>query len=562
MNAEFLVKVFKCDPIKVQNILAQCLILNGLVGQVALASITDPTDISGCVLWLDPGTIMASDGDPVGSWTDQSGNGNDASSSGTDRPIYRDGSDFYHGQPTIEFTDVAHRLEVAADASLANQKVTYAIVCRMEDLVANNDPSWLINKVNTQASTVGIRAADADITQEGKYEAFYRLNGSESTVRKLESRGPLRQSWIIVVFTYDGSTGSLYINDDLSDSQSNTGNLDTDNNGILVIGNHDTLDLAFRGHIGDVVVYDRAINSTERADLVDFLRAKYPNSEYVKTTTILSAGNRHARIRSASETGLSDNQMLVVTMAGAVNHYTSPTNDPHNWTLQNSSVISNSSYRTLDFVVVNGTWYIYVDKASGNGQIELWTGSSVTGLSQHGSSPVLSGSAGDYPRVPAVIEESGSWTMLVDVRTDAITGNEGHIDRYTSNDGVSWTKDTTNSPVLIPTGEGFEATDVGHPFIYKIGSGNYLVAYCGFNGDHPLATSFWPHEIGLLTSTDLISFTRSNKNPAFSTSDGSSDHDVTMVANPCLFHDGTNLTLYYTGRKVNNDHQLGYATGN
>lgn len=524
--------------------------------------INDPTDITGCVVWLDPGTISATDGDPVGSWTDQSGSGNDATSSLTDRPTYRDGTDFYHGQPTIEFTSQAHRLEIAADATLNNAQVTYAVVCRLEDVEAHADPKWIINKLNTNASTIGIRVADEGIANEGLYEVFFRLNGSEGTVRELASRGPVRQAWTVLLFRYDGSTGELYVDEDLSDSLSVSGSIDPDNSGKLVIGNHTTSDIAFEGHIGDVVVYNKALSNTERDDLITWLKDKYPNSEYVKTSSILSSGIRHARIRTASETGKSGHQMLVVTTSGAINHYTSTTGSPHTWTLQNSGVIpTDASYRTLDFVVISNTWYVYVDRASSFGAIELWTGSDITSLTEHASSPVITGSAGDYQRTPAVIEESGSWTMLIDVRTDSVTGNLGYIDRWTSANGISWTKDSANSPVLSPTGDGFEGTDVGHPFIYKVGTGDYLLAYAGFNEDHPLGVSVFPHEIGLASSTDLITFTRLNKNPVLTNSQGSSDFDINFVANPCLFNDGSYLNLYYSGMNTSSAIQVGYATG-
>jgi hypothetical protein len=525
-------------------------------------AIKQPTDITGCVVWLDPGTISATDGDPIGTWSDQSGSANDATASGVDRPTYRDGTAFDHGQPTLEFSDVGHRIEAAADASLDNAQVTYAVVCRLEDLDANTDPAWLINKVNTNASTVGMRIADSDIANKGLYEIFYRLDGTEGTVRTIPSRGPYRESWTVFLFRFDGTDGEMYIDKDLAGSLTLSGSIDADNSGKLTIGNHNSSDLGWRGHIGEVVVYDNSISDVDRDDLIDWLLAKYRNSEYRKESTILSSGIRHARIKTASETGQSDHQMIVVTTAGAINHYTAPTTDPHNWTLQNSSIIAtNASYRTLDFVVVSGTWYVYVDKATSNGELRLWTGAAVTSLTEHGSSPLITGSVGDYNRVPAVIEESGSWTMLIDVRTDALLGGDGHVDRWTASDGISWTKDTTNSPVISSLSTGFEGTDITHPMIYKRGTGDYLIVYAGYNDLHPLDATHFPHEIGLVTSTNLsTNWVRSKKNPILTMGQASGTFDLTLVANPCLFHDGKHLTLYYSGRETGGGIQLGYAT--
>lgn len=528
-------------------------------------AITDPTDITGCVLWLDPGSLTESDGDPIPSWTDSSAQSNTATASGADRPTFRDGTAYHHGNPSVEFTDQGHRLTISADTSLENAQVTYAVVIRQDDLrgsTGSGDPKWICNKRNTNPATVGLRATDDGVSNEGRYENFWRLDGSEGTVRTNASRGAQRQAWTVLLFRYDGTDGELYVDKDLSDSLSVSGGIDTDNTNTLTIGNHPTVDFGWAGQIGDFVVYDNSISNTDRDDLIDFLLAKYPNSEFVKTSSVLSTGIRHVRIQSADQTGLSTNQMLVVTDAGAIDHYTSPTTDPHNWTLANSSVIAtDANYRTLEFLVVSGTWYVYVDRATGFGALELFTGAAVTSLTEHGSSPVITGSSGDYQRIPTVIEESGSWTMLIDVRTNAILGGAGHIDRWTSSDGVSWSKDTGNSPILSSTGNGFEHSDVGHPYIHKLGASDYLIAYAGFNNVHSLGGVLFPHEIGLLTSTDLISFTRSDKNPALTHSDGASAFDQAFVANPCFYNDGSNITLYYTGATTGLTNQPGYATG-
>jgi len=527
------------------------------------ATINDPTDITGCVLWLDPDDISASDGDPVGAWSDLSGEGNDGSASGADRPDYHDGTDFYHEHPTLKWDNTGERITVAADASLDNGEVTYIIMARCSETDVDPDPLWLMNKVNTNSATVGIRADDTGGT-EGQYEVFFRLDGSEGTVRTLSSTGPVREAWTAIVFRYNGSVGELYLDHALSDSLAVSGSIDTDNSDVLAIGNHNSVDVGWAGDIGDVIVYDNAISDDDLTSVVDYLLAKYPNSEYTKTGTAISGTNlRHARVRTASETGLSDNQMLLVTEAGQINHYTSPTSDPHNWTLANSSVITtDAQYRTLDFLVVSGTWYVYVDHAASNGEIELWTGAAVTSLTEHASSPVITGSVGNYTRTPGVIEESGSWTMLIDVRTDSVTGGDGHIDRYTSSDGISWTQDAVNSPVLESTGSGYEATDVGHPCIYKRGTSDYILAYAGYNDNHH-KISWFPHEIGLATSTNLIDFTRVSAAPSFThQEDDTTDLDITSVSNPCLWDDGTNLTLYYSGFDSNIDIEIYYATGN
>lgn len=528
-------------------------------------TITDPTSITGCALWLDPNSLSAThnDGDLVSSWADETANNNDASSSGTARPTFRDGSDFYHGEPTLEFSGGDDKLTVAADASLDNGQFTYAIVCRYDDLRENSDPRWLLNKVNTNASTVGLRVADKEAANSasGKYQGFLRLDGSESTVEEVIGRGPSKQAWTVLLLRYDGTDLELYVDEHLAATEAASGSADTDNSGALYIGNHSSANTAWIGHIAEVVVYDNAISDANRDDLIDWLKAKYPNSEYVEQGSILPASMRSCRIRTASETGLTKHQMLVVTTSGNIRHYDAPTTDPHNWTLRDFNVIpANSAYRTLDFIVDGGTWYVYVDRANCCGAVELWTGNSVSNLSSHDANPIIAGSPGDYVRTPAVIKEGTSWTMILDIRTDSVLGNDGHLDRWTSSDGEFWKKDKTNSPVLEPTGNGFEHSDVTHPAIIKLGTNDYLLAYVGYNEYHPMASVF-PHEIGLATSTNLQTFTRTDKNPAITHSPELLAFDQALVANPAFFDDGTNLYIYYAGRTLTAVSQLGYAKG-
>jgi hypothetical protein len=62
-----------------------------------------PTDISGCQLWFAASAITGlSDGDAVSTWSDASGNGNDATQSGAARPVYK--TSIINGHPVVRFT--------------------------------------------------------------------------------------------------------------------------------------------------------------------------------------------------------------------------------------------------------------------------------------------------------------------------------------------------------------------------------------------------------------------------------------------------------------------------
>lgn len=60
-----------------------------------------PTDIAGCKLWYNADSLVLNDTDPVSTWIDSSGNGNNATGSGTARPLYR--TNIVNGKPVVRF---------------------------------------------------------------------------------------------------------------------------------------------------------------------------------------------------------------------------------------------------------------------------------------------------------------------------------------------------------------------------------------------------------------------------------------------------------------------------
>lgn len=64
-----------------------------------------PTDIAGLKLWLRAGSLSLSDGDPVSSWTDLSGNANHAvQASGTKQPLFK--TAIINGKDVVRFDGV------------------------------------------------------------------------------------------------------------------------------------------------------------------------------------------------------------------------------------------------------------------------------------------------------------------------------------------------------------------------------------------------------------------------------------------------------------------------
>ncbi len=106
--------------------------------------ISVPQSISGLVLWLRADAITGlSNNDLVDVWSDSSGNGNDATQAGVNRPTYKTGEK--NGKPVVRFDGSANYLDFT---SLNMQPATVFAVVKYE-LPATNAP-FLGNDTNNE----------------------------------------------------------------------------------------------------------------------------------------------------------------------------------------------------------------------------------------------------------------------------------------------------------------------------------------------------------------------------------------------------------------------------
>ncbi len=69
------------------------------------AAACSPTDVAGLKAWYKADALGLSDGDPVNTWTDSSGNGNDAPKAGT-APVFKTG--IIGGKPVVRFNSTGY----------------------------------------------------------------------------------------------------------------------------------------------------------------------------------------------------------------------------------------------------------------------------------------------------------------------------------------------------------------------------------------------------------------------------------------------------------------------
>lgn len=79
---------------------------------------------------------------------------------------------------------------------------------------------------------------------------------------------------------------------------------------------------------------------------------------------------------------------------------------------------------------------------------------------------------------PMVITDGANYTMWYTGR-DAGAGTKDQIGRATSADGYGWTKDTGDNPVLSPSVSGWDSANVAFCWVIKMGGSDYRMWYSG-----------------------------------------------------------------------------------
>ncbi len=137
-----------------------------------------PTSIAGCKLWLKADQYSGSNGDPVSTWQDQSGNGFDVTQSGTARPTYT--TNVMNGMASMRFDGVNDDMVMPAGlvAAMAGNDVPCVVfvVARATNTASNKDIIGLggVSNIYLFAITNGTqfgqtRAGDDGVTRTDRY---------------------------------------------------------------------------------------------------------------------------------------------------------------------------------------------------------------------------------------------------------------------------------------------------------------------------------------------------------------------------------------------------------
>ncbi len=236
-----------------------------------------PNTIPNMRLWLDATRINQANNTAVATWADQSGNGYDATQSTTAaRPTFI--ASGLNGLPVVRFDGTDDRLALGSSALGMLRNVagaTVFVVVKYSNTAGANRTSFFISLGGSTSARVQIRT-----TTTPKYQVIGRRLDADSSQNVASSQDTSTTNFVIhsAFFNYQNTLLQQYINGTLdgqkTDFQTAGNTSDTSSNTIL-IGTDGALSAYLNGDIAEIIVYNRALNTSELAQVHRYLSRKW-----------------------------------------------------------------------------------------------------------------------------------------------------------------------------------------------------------------------------------------------------------------------------------------------
>lgn len=208
-----------------------------------------PLDITGLKLWLKADSLSLTDGSAITAWTDSSGNGNDGSGGAFGNSTYK--TAIQNGLPIARFDGTSSGVNIPAVVSA----IPYTI------LIVANQTSKTTNGVLIQRRSGGsLMLIRLDITT-----GFFRASAGNSRVDAADHSGAFHVFTTILnsASSFAYVDGSQIIAADMGSNVPGTLALGTDGSAFLT------------GDIGEILVYDTSLSSTNRGLVEAYLKSKW-----------------------------------------------------------------------------------------------------------------------------------------------------------------------------------------------------------------------------------------------------------------------------------------------
>lgn len=261
---------------------------------VLFSSRWSPASISGLQLWLDAAqdvytdaaasTLATADGDVVGCWKDQSGNGYDVSqATAGKKPLLKLGANGINSRPTILFDGTDDLLTRTAADWLGTDSAGSVFV---------------VTRLSSTFNTVSMFLSSADEGSSGQYSMYIYayINGSSQCVWRINQRNNdladsldgntvlTASSPYLLVYLSSGAAYAGRVNGVAQTltvaGGANTGDwfADTASRDNLVLGARVILgsEASFlKGAISEILVYGSYLNEADLAEIEAYLNGKY-----------------------------------------------------------------------------------------------------------------------------------------------------------------------------------------------------------------------------------------------------------------------------------------------
>lgn len=230
-----------------------------------------PSDISGLKLWVKADSLSASDGGLISSWTDSSGQGNHATASGTARPTYKTG--IINGLPVLRFNGTTNVMVSLCTPNSAHS-LFFVAVQRSYPNSYNPEISY---QTNATAGVGSDHGAPHYIKSDNTAAAYIPIsNGGSPSFSSYDGVGSyaIGTAYIFALSFQTGSPAAF--KNGTAEGTLSAGSYCTDIaatqlGGQVVSGlsRFSNVDLA------EAIIYDSALNSTNRGSVQSYLSAKY-----------------------------------------------------------------------------------------------------------------------------------------------------------------------------------------------------------------------------------------------------------------------------------------------
>jgi len=225
----------------------------------------DPRQILGLQLWLDASQIVGlNDGDSVGTWSDLSGNANDATQgTASKKPLYK--TAIVNGKPVVRFDGV--------DDFLSNATLT----------ALNGVSAATLFTVKKETTYTGISFPFYTAANLYKFNVggtrYYRTSATEDANA---SSSTLWGSWTYEGMLYDGSQSG---NSNRLKVRSNGSPLAVGYTGTIqstlgsgtgfYVSTYDGTTYPWNGDVAEIILFNRAVTGADLTNLEAYLASKY-----------------------------------------------------------------------------------------------------------------------------------------------------------------------------------------------------------------------------------------------------------------------------------------------